>query len=253
MPEEQINEPAQRTRELFAGNPIDPSIRGNAALALQQAIDDLGHDLELRELGMATFLDRPLGILKEPGEVDRTPLVADEAFSRDAARRRLEQVESVGWLSSSAADASENTGIIARCGVPTASLALAERPAVVSLADANKAGRDFVALRSTRRSLDDLLSGYDLRPLAHVSKQVAEWLSTDERVLLVQHLPPAWPLARAEPSRLRPAITAAPRDWPRLPRRPGSRITPSAGGSNSLIFASVVRVGDIRRGSSDRT
>ena len=83
----------------FAGNPIDPSIRDNAALALQQAIDDLGHDLELRELGMATFLDRPLGILKQPGEVDRTPLVAYEAFSRDAARRRLEQLKSVGWLS----------------------------------------------------------------------------------------------------------------------------------------------------------
>ena len=103
--------------------------------------------------------------------------------------------------------------------MPTASLALAERPGVVSLADANKAGRDFVALHSTRRSLDDLLSDYDLRPLANVSKQVADWLSTDEHVLLVQHSPPTWPpTAHSQlhtydrQSRLRLAMGLVPRD-----------------------------------------
>ena len=42
---------------------------------------------------MAVFLDRPLGVVKQPGEVDRTPLLSYDAFSRSIAARRLAQAE----------------------------------------------------------------------------------------------------------------------------------------------------------------
>ena len=45
--------------------------------------------VELRELGTALYLDRPLGVYKEPAEVDRTPLLSYEAFSLTIAEARL--------------------------------------------------------------------------------------------------------------------------------------------------------------------
>src|SRR5208283_4168384 len=66
-----------------------PTLDDAARDLLRQSIDDLRHFAELRELGMALFLDRPLGAFKRPGEPDQTPLLSYEAFSSSIARERL--------------------------------------------------------------------------------------------------------------------------------------------------------------------
>jgi hypothetical protein len=143
---------------------------------------------------MAQFLDRPLGVLKEPGEVDRTPLLSYEAFSRSIAKRRIGELTSAGWIDELRRDALLAVlKALPVAGVPITELAPRERPGVVSIADAAKASADFVLLRTTRGSLDELLAQYDLRTLGEVSAETYAWLARDRDVLLVQHVPPCEP------------------------------------------------------------
>ncbi len=191
VPPEQIAELSRRRRKLYEGDPLENVLSEAARRVLSESLADLQHETELRELGMAGFLDRPLGILKQPGEVDRTPLVASEAFSRSLARQRLARLKSLGWISQDERDVLAATVAAAPArGVPVAQLAAVDRPGVVSLADALKAAPDFWLLRTTRSSLDDLLSLYDWNPLADVAAETAHWLATSRSLLLVHDAPP---------------------------------------------------------------
>ncbi|HND51456.1 MAG TPA: hypothetical protein PLV92_03635, partial [Pirellulaceae bacterium] len=109
VPEEQITQPAARRRRLFDDSPSVDLLGPNTRQLLAAALRDLASGTadavrranaderqfdgretsELLELGIATFLDRPFGVLKETGAADRTPMLAYEAFSRQVARRRL--------------------------------------------------------------------------------------------------------------------------------------------------------------------
>src|SRR5262249_14258151 len=60
VPEEQILSVTRRRKQLYEGMP-SPS---PSEELLQACLEDLAHPDELRELGTAVFLDRPLGILK---------------------------------------------------------------------------------------------------------------------------------------------------------------------------------------------
>jgi hypothetical protein len=147
---------------------------------------DLPQASELRELGTATFLARPLGCRKRPGEVDRTPLVGYEAYSRMLARQRLAQLKSAGWLTADGYQSRlQELNALKVIGVSADSLQTAERPGVVSLADLAKAGPDFVLVRSTRRSLDTLFAAYDLAPLARAAPSAFELLTGSSPRLLV--------------------------------------------------------------------
>src|SRR5262249_5723310 len=90
VPEEQILQPHLRSRKLFAGDPLQAWLTSEDRELLRQGLADLEHPADLRELGMALFLDRPLGTAKHPLEPDLTPLLSYEAFSRSLAGRRLE-------------------------------------------------------------------------------------------------------------------------------------------------------------------
>jgi hypothetical protein len=196
VPEEQITQTAKRKRKLYADQPTDDVLGEFGRRVLAAALADLDAPGELRELGMALFLDRPLGVLKEPGEVDRTPLVSYEAFSRSIAKRRLRELASGGWIDNARRDvllaALDELSVP---GVPLNKLSVVERPGVVSIADAGKAAADFVFLRTTRGSLDELLACLDLRQLAQQSPDLCDWLARDPNVLLVQHVPADAPAA----------------------------------------------------------
>jgi hypothetical protein len=189
VPQEQILEPAKRTRKLFAAQPTDEVLGEFGRSALAAALADLDEPVELRELGMALFLDRPLGVLLEPGEVDRTPLVSYEAFSRSIAKHRVRELAAAGWI-----DVARRDALLAALdeltlhGVPLNKLSAIERPGVVSIADAGKAAADFIFLRTTRGSLDELLSSLDMRRLAEQSPEAHHWLVRDGNVLVVQHV-----------------------------------------------------------------
>jgi hypothetical protein len=68
VPDEQIRQTGQRRRILFANNPAEQLLTESSHRVLQQSIQDLHLPEELRELGIALYLDRPLGIFKQPGE-----------------------------------------------------------------------------------------------------------------------------------------------------------------------------------------
>ena len=103
---------------------------------------------------MATFLDRPLGVMKRPGEADRTPLLSYEAFSRRLAQRRMNELIELGLLASS-------RELPDRSGYPVAKMPGHAREGVVALEDAKKVAFDFVFTRTTRSSLASLIRQYD--------------------------------------------------------------------------------------------
>jgi hypothetical protein len=198
VPEEQIVQVAKRRRTLFHGDPLERALTEMGRRVLDESISDLQRPLELRELGIAQFLDRPLGIFKVLGEVDHTPILAYEAFSRSIARQRLARMLAAGWLSKEQHDRYLATlSALSPVGVVAADVMALERPGVVSLADVHKVAGDFVLLRTTRGSLTDLLSRYNLQALEHASPETVTWLNSTEPIVLVQHVPAGEPPTQA--------------------------------------------------------
>jgi hypothetical protein len=203
VPEEQILQPARRQRRLFADDPLAARGRGEVAKVLRQGMSDLDQPDELRELGMALFLDRPFGVGKAPTEPDATLLLSYEAFSPSLAGRRLDdRAEKLGFLS--AEDRTRHRerlrGLSVR-GIPVALLPGAARPGVVSLADARQAARDFVVLRTTARSVRAFLDLYDFAELRRRFR--LDFLAPDRFLLL---LGGAGPCVMVHDAELRPRL-----------------------------------------------
>jgi hypothetical protein len=154
VPEEQFFHPHRRNRQLFRDE-LPADLFGDAAQAvLRQSILDLPHPNELREMGMALYLDRPMGLWKARGDSDQTPMLAYEAFSRGIATQRLLALANdTDLLPDTELTALRGTlDALPVAGVPLAQVGAVERPGVVSLADAGKAAPDFVFLRTTESS-----------------------------------------------------------------------------------------------------
>lgn len=166
VPEDQITQPARRRRQLYADDPLLPHLCGRVAELLRQSFLDLEHPDEWRELGLAVFLDRPLGVGKAAAEPDGTLLLSAEAFSISIARQRLLALAGdVGILP----DDDLVQRLLARPslpGLPLEAVGEAVRPGTVSLADARRASADFVFLRSTPSSVKAFLAQFDFTPLA---------------------------------------------------------------------------------------
>lgn len=152
-PEQQITEPGTRRRQLFADSPSRSLISPAAEAVWRAALEDLRDERELRELGAATFLDRPFGIFKPPGAVDRTPLLAYEACSRQIAQQRLADLRRFAGGDVASAlweDASSVLETLAIAGVSASDLPGVSRQGVIMLEDARQASPDFVIVRTTR-------------------------------------------------------------------------------------------------------
>ncbi|HVS34804.1 MAG TPA: hypothetical protein VMS17_04425, partial [Gemmataceae bacterium] len=187
VPEEQILHPSRRTRKLYDGDPLSSLLRSQAAKVLRQSAIDLHHPEELRELGMALFLDRPFGAGKAPGQPDGTLLLASEAYSRLIAEERLHALaREPGVLLEAERDACLQR---LREGKETRGLSLDAiggdaRPGTVSLIDARRAAPDFMLLRTTPGSVRALLGQYDFTALTE--KIELDWLLKGSRVLLAR-------------------------------------------------------------------
>jgi len=168
LPEEEILRPDKRRHRLFENDELEPHWNERAESALRQSIRDLDHPEELQELGMALFLDRPLGGFKSPGEPDQTPLLSYEAFSRSVAEARLHfLVQRSGLL---APDERGTLGEKLRDlkieGISPPPGERAARPGSVSISDALKASPDFVILRTTKKSVSDFARCFQFEVLA---------------------------------------------------------------------------------------
>jgi hypothetical protein len=170
--EEQILDPRQRKKRLYEGDPLERRLNAATRDVLRDSFADLQQVAELRELGTALFLDRPLGLTKPPGEPDYTPLLSYEAFSPSIALARLRLLEE----QFAAFQAGELQALATRlssagnCGIPVQSLDRTLRPGVVSLADATLASPDFVLVRTTSGSLRAFLELPPMGTLLQVSQ-----------------------------------------------------------------------------------
>jgi hypothetical protein len=183
VPDEQITNPARRTRRLYAADPLPRHVGPCARAILRESVRDLRRPEELRELGTAVFIERPLGIFKALGEPDQTLLLAHEAFSRTIAGQRLRSLAQEPELLADPAEA----GALERqlpglqvAGLPLESIAGAVR-AVVSLADARRVAEDFVFLRTLPRGVSTFLEQFDLE---------LDWLAPWQSALIVRAASP---------------------------------------------------------------
>ncbi len=174
VPDAQITDPSTRTRRLFADEPTDGLLTPVARKVLARSIDDLSRDEELRELGTAVFLDRPLGaIAKRQGEPDRTTLLSYEACSARMIKTRLAELN---------LPAPQHMSEIT--GVAVARLPAHAREGVVALEDAKKVALDFIFTRTTRSSLEELLRDYDFAPLNDAAPDAYHALMTGRGLLI---------------------------------------------------------------------
>jgi hypothetical protein len=183
--DEQIFLPHRRTKRLFDNDPIAGYLGENAKLVLRTSVEDLRNTAELCELGTALFLDRPLGVAKEPIEPDQTLMLSYEAFSRTLAARRLEQLsrDTVLQPDTEFIEAlRQEIQSIANVGVPFPAVPARSKP-VVSLQDAFKSADDFVLLRTTESSVRIFLDQFDLTPL--LNRFEVNFLKSDRTVLLL--------------------------------------------------------------------
>jgi hypothetical protein len=169
VPEEQITDPTKRHKRLFDADPLLSKLSEVQHELLCNSLRDLEHPSELRELGVALFLDRPLGVRKRPGEPDATPLLSYEAYSATIAKQRLEYLEK--RLSALAAPGDWAAWRRRLAALKVGGLALQPspgkaRPGVVSLMDAFRVAPDFVLLRTTRRSIREYLASEEFRAIA---------------------------------------------------------------------------------------
>jgi hypothetical protein len=187
VPEEQITQAIRRTRRLYADDPLTAHLGEQGRLVLRQSVQDLRHPEELRELGMAVFIDRPLGAFKAPAEPDQTVLLSYEAFSRAVTLRRLGQLVRDDILAVDSGEAEKYTKALAEdiivSGVPLNAVGRETRP-VVSLADALKVSADFLLLRTLPQGVKEFLRQYDLSPLQ--GKYSLDYLTSGEPVLIVR-------------------------------------------------------------------
>jgi hypothetical protein len=166
--EEQIEQPAKRKRRLFANDPLTKYLTPNVEKVLRQSLVDFEHPDELRELGMALYLDRPFNFGKPPAEPDGTLLLSAEAFSRNLALQRLHRLPHCfeGVADSIPANCEERLQKLPVNGLPLPCIGSPGRPGIISLTDARLASPDFVFRRTTTSTVRNFLSLYDVAPLA---------------------------------------------------------------------------------------
>jgi len=233
IPDEQLADPRTRRRTLFQGQPAEQMLSDRARDVLETSIDDLseiGRDpatadeaaaelasVELRELGMAIYLDRPLGVFKQPAEVDRTPLLSYEAFSLTIAEARLQKLcglQSAGGTGGVRTRSQDELSQLATRlreaatkyhGFSVSRFTAARRLGAVSLEDARLAAADFQFLRTTPVSFRQFVGYFDLDPLEARFPDVAEWVQTAREMLAIRE-PHAVDVAAAE-SVMRPVLT----------------------------------------------
>jgi hypothetical protein len=169
VPEEQITNPQKREKSLFTDDALSPYLARAGEQVLRESMEDLRLPEELRELGMALFLDRPLGVFKAPGEPDQTPILSYEAFSRSIAERRLEALRKDLELLSDAEYAPARDALRQ---LPVGGITLTpSRGNVgrigVSVHDASRVAADFLFLRTTARSARDFFALFDFTALRH--------------------------------------------------------------------------------------
>ena len=123
--------------------------------------------MELRELGTALYLDRPLGAFKAPGEPDQTILLSYIAFSRSIARQQLDLLgkDPELLLPDELAGFRHTLETLAVSGVSVADVPVTPRPGVATLADAAGTAKDFIFVRTISLRAHVFFISFKFEPL----------------------------------------------------------------------------------------
>jgi hypothetical protein len=186
VPKEQILQPGKRKKRLFLDSPLASNLAAGSEAALRQSVTDLEQPSELRELGLALYLDRPLGDAKQATEPDATLLLASEAFSPSVAASRLVALSRQGLLSEADRDALTSRlqhAEVAR-GVPLQAIGQPRRPGMVSLTDAKMMAPDFAFQRTVPGGVRTLLEMFDFGELTR--RFDLGWLTAHSSVLVAR-------------------------------------------------------------------
>jgi hypothetical protein len=184
VPDEQILNPSKRNKRLYEKDPLPTYVGRQGQGVLEQCGRDLQNVDEVRELGMAIFIERPLGAVKAPGEPDLSPLLAHEAFSRAVAEAALGELGREPLLGLSSKDITRCRAVLAEpwpSGGIAANTLPTDPPRVVSLADAAKAANDFVILRTLPGSVRAFCARPDMSALLQgqgidLENEASRWL-----------------------------------------------------------------------------
>ncbi len=163
VPEEQLLQPLRRRRQLFADEPLTALLGPRGKVVLAQSIADLADPAERMELGMAVFIDRPLGYAKLAGEPDQTPLLAHECYSETLAQRPIWELERL--CRDIGLDVTISHEPITITGISHTVLNEPMRP-TAELADVRRVADDFVILRTLSGGLADLWLAFDFATLS---------------------------------------------------------------------------------------
>jgi hypothetical protein len=184
VPDEQILNPSKRKKRLYESDPLSSYVGPQGLRVLEQCGQDLQKVDEVRELGMAVFVERPLGVVRAPGEPDLSPLLAHQAFSRSLAARGLAELSREPLLRLIGDEMARCRAALAEPwpsgGIPANTLP-SDPPRVVSLADAAKAANDFVILRTLPGSLHAFCAWPDVSAMLqergiHLETESNPWL-----------------------------------------------------------------------------
>lgn len=191
VPEQQLIDPHSRHTRLYADTSTDSLLPAEIKDVFDQSLCDLADVREQRELGMAIFLDRPLGVLKPPGEVDRTVLLSYPAFSQQIAQSRWDWLcqHSLATPPLETTDLQAGWNATADLGFSVSQLGATARHGVVALEDAYRVADDFIFLRTSQRSWDELTRQYDFSILQTINPALVSMRSDNTSPLLIRTSP----------------------------------------------------------------
>lgn len=212
VPEEQLTQLLRRRRRLFEGEPLTGLLGPRARAVLIRSVHDLADAAERAELGMAVFIDRPLGYAKAATEPDQTPLLAHETYSPSIALRRLDalgkllEVLGVGLPAPLLLDVRSDLRTAAPVAGLDASIVAPPGRPVASLSDVRRVADDFVIVCTLPGGLGVLWQQFDFAPLLRRYR-----LPFDDRGqgvrLFVQVATESGPVLTAYDEQLRPRLT----------------------------------------------
>jgi hypothetical protein len=187
VPVEQIEDPTKRPRKLFHGNPLPLPNEGALGAIARQCIEDLRDQAELRELGMALFIDRPFSHAKTPGEPDTSLILSYEAFIPSLALERLNflRKEAAWCLGGQDWEAlAERLKKLPVEGIPLEQQSRLTLPGIASLTDALRVAPDIILVRTTANTLADFLSSWEWFGVEPIRERIVKGLGKSALILM---------------------------------------------------------------------